>query len=120
MIINQIDIIEDRVLSDNWYTLRKIIFDKTLRERRPVRQEREVYDRGNGATILLYNRANRTVILTRQFRMPTFVNGNTTGLLIESCAGLLDQDDPEECIRRETEEETAISSPPSGRSSRPI
>src|SRR5579872_6352775 len=120
MINPQIEIIEDRILSDSWYTLRKITFDKTLRDSRPIRQEREVYDRGNGATILLYNRSDRTIILTRQFRMPTFVNGNATGLLIESCAGLLDQDDPEECIRRETEEETAISSPPSGRSSRPI
>ena len=106
MIIPQIDIIEDRVLSDSWYTLRKITFDKTLEDKHPVRQEREVYDRGNGATILLYNKPNGTIILTRQFRLPTFVNGNTTGLLIESCAGLLDQDDPEECIRRETEEET--------------
>src|SRR5579872_4090912 len=120
MIIPKISILEDHILSDNWYTLRKITFDKTGHDHHPIRQEREVYDRGNGATILLYNKEARTVILTRQFRMPTFVNGNTTGLLIESCAGLLDQDDPEECIRRETEEETAISSPPSGRSSRPI
>jgi GDP-mannose pyrophosphatase NudK len=106
MITPQIAIIEDRVLSASWHTLRKIIFDKTLQGCPPIRQEREVYDRGNGATILLYNKANRTIILTRQFRMPTFVNGNATGLLIESCAGLLDQDDPEECIRRETQEET--------------
>jgi nudix-type nucleoside diphosphatase (YffH/AdpP family) len=67
---------------------------------------REVYDRGNGSTILLYNREQRTVILTRQFRLPTFVNGNESGMLIEACAGLLDEDNPEDCIRRETEEET--------------
>ena len=69
-------------------------------------QTREVYDRGNGATILLYNKQQKTVILTRQFRMPTFVNGNAIGFLIEACAGLLDRDNPEDCIRRETEEET--------------
>jgi len=69
-------------------------------------QTREVYDRGNGATILLYNKQQKTVILTRQFRMPTFVNGNASGFLIEACAGLLDRDNPEDCIRRETEEET--------------
>src|SRR5690606_10832856 len=69
-------------------------------------QSREAYDRGNGATILLYNKSTQSVILTRQFRLPTFVNGNPTGMMIEACAGLLDQDNPEECIRRETEEET--------------
>lgn len=69
-------------------------------------QSREVYDRGNGATILLYNKDQKTIILTRQFRLPTFVNGNESGMLIEACAGLLDKDNAEECIKRETEEET--------------
>ncbi len=69
-------------------------------------QHREAYDRGNGATILLYNPEQKTVILTRQFRLPSYVNGNPDGMLIEACAGLLDQDDPEQAIRRETEEET--------------
>ena len=71
-----------------------------------MEQTREAYDRGNGATILLYNKEARKVILTRQFRLPTFINGNDSGMLIEACAGLLDKDDPENCIRRETEEET--------------
>ncbi len=69
-------------------------------------QSREAYDRGNGAVILLYNTSARTVILTRQFRIPTYINGNESGMLIEACAGLLDQDSPHDCIRRETEEET--------------
>src|SRR6185437_17056523 len=106
MIIPKISILTTRTLSDNWYTLKKITFEKTLHDGMPVKQDREVYDRGNGATILLYNRDRQTIVLTRQFRLPTYVNGNTTGLLIESCAGLLDKDNPEECIRRETEEET--------------
>lgn len=55
---------------------------------------------------MLYNTVSRTIILTRQFRLPTYINGNETGMLIEACAGLLDQDNPEDCIRRETEEET--------------
>ena len=101
----KISIVEDKVLSDNWYTLRKITYDKTS-DRHTVRQVREVYDRGNGATILLYNKESQTVILTRQFRLPTYVNGNDTGMLIETCAGLLDKDHPEVAIRRETEEET--------------
>jgi len=67
---------------------------------------REAYDRGNGATILLYNIDTKSVILTRQFRLPTYINGNDNGMLIESCAGLLDKDNAEECILRETEEET--------------
>ncbi|WP_324678176.1 GDP-mannose pyrophosphatase NudK [Hymenobacter sp. GOD-10R] len=94
------------VLSDNWYTLRKITFELRQKDGRWSTQSREAYDRGNGAAILLYNPGKKTVILTRQFRMPTFVNGNPTGMLIEACAGLLDQDDAEACIRRETEEET--------------
>ena len=69
-------------------------------------QKREVYDRGNGAAILLYNIHKRTVVLTRQFRLPTYMNGNPTGMLTEVCAGLLDEDDPVACIIRETEEET--------------
>jgi len=67
---------------------------------------REVYDRGNGAAILLYNNENKTVILTRQFRLPTYLNKNQTGMMIEACAGMLDAENAEECIIRETEEET--------------
>lgn len=95
-----------QLLSDNWYTLRKYNFDLQKDDGSWETQEREAYDRGNGAAILLYNVAQKTVILTRQFRMPTYVNGNESGLLIEACAGLLDADNPEDCIRRETEEET--------------
>lgn len=101
----QVQIKNTEILSDNWYTLKKITYEI---EKNGERQEqvREAYDRGNGATILLYNKENRTVILTRQFRLPTFINGNETGMLIEACAGLLDKDDPEGCARREAEEET--------------
>ena len=98
--------LKTEVLSDNWYTLRKLTFDYLKKDGSWQTQSREAYDRGNGATILLYNREQRTVILTVQFRMPTFINGNENGLLIEACAGLLDKDNPEDCIRRETEEET--------------
>ncbi|AOZ52053.1 NUDIX domain-containing protein [Chromobacterium vaccinii] len=93
------------VLSDDWYVLRKTTFDYLRRDGSWQTLSRETYDRGNGAVILLYNRSRRTVILTRQFRFPAFVNGHD-GMLIEACAGLLDQDDAETCIRRETEEET--------------
>jgi len=103
---NKIRNIKTEILSDNWYTLRKITFDYQKKDGTWETQNREAYDRGNGATILLYNRINRTVILTRQFRIPTYVNGNETGMLIESCAGLLDNDNAEDCIKRETEEET--------------
>ncbi|HTR28703.1 MAG TPA: GDP-mannose pyrophosphatase NudK [Puia sp.] len=101
-----VKILENKVLSDQFYVLRRFIFERTERSGRLVTQTREVYDRGNGAAILLYSRATKTVILTRQFRMPTFVNGNPSGMLIECCAGLLDRDHPEDAIRRETEEET--------------
>ena len=94
------------VLSDNWYTLNKITFDFQKKDDSWITQKREVYDRGNGAAILLYNKLQKNVILTRQFRLPTYVNGNATGMMLEVCAGLLDQDNPEQCIIRETEEET--------------
>jgi GDP-mannose pyrophosphatase NudK len=104
--MEQIKIIKEDLLSDNWYTLKKYTYEILKRDGSRQEQTREVYDRGNGAAILLYNKEYKTVILTRQFRLPSFVNGNKNGVLIEACAGLLDQDNPEEAIRRETEEET--------------
>ncbi len=104
--ITDINILKTEILSDNWYILRKITYDYVKKDGSRQTQTREAYDRGNGATILLYNKTLRTVILTRQFRLPTFLNGNPDGMLIETCAGLLEMDNPEDCIRRETEEET--------------
>jgi len=101
-----ITIKKTELLSDNWYFLNKVTFDYKMEEQDSETQVREVYDRGNGAVILLYNSAKKTVVLTRQFRLPTFLNGNTSGMVIEACAGLLDTENPEECIIRETEEET--------------
>ncbi len=94
------------LLSDNWYLLNKVTFEYKKEDETIETHVREVYDRGNGAAILLYNSAQKTVILTRQFRLPTYLNGNKTGMMIEVCAGLLDKDHPEQCIIRETEEET--------------
>ena len=94
------------LLSDNWYTLNKYSYDYQKATGEWERQEREAYDRGNGATILLYNTEKQSVILTRQFRLPTFVNGNADGMMVETCAGLLDENNAEDCIRKETEEET--------------
>jgi GDP-mannose pyrophosphatase NudK len=96
------------ILSDNWYILKKITFDFQKKNGSWVNQNREAYDRGNGATILLYNKELKTVILTKQFRLPTYINGNEDGMLIETCAGLLDADNAEDAIRRETEEETGF------------
>jgi GDP-mannose pyrophosphatase NudK len=103
---DKVNVLSSEVLSDNWYTLRKITYEYVKNNGSRQVHSREAYDRGNGATILLYNTTLKTVILTRQFRLPTFVNGNADGMLIEACAGLLDKDNPEDCIRRETEEET--------------
>lgn len=103
---NKIRNIQKTLLSDNWYSLNKYSFEYQSHSGEWQQQHREAYDRGNGATILLYNSSKGTVILTRQFRLPTYVNGNADGLLIETCAGLLEQDNPEDCIKREAEEET--------------
>jgi nudix-type nucleoside diphosphatase (YffH/AdpP family) len=104
----KINIEKTEILSSNWYTLKKVTYGYRKKDGTVQVQSREAYDRGNGATILLYNEAKNTIILTRQFRLPTYINGNETGLLIETCAGLLDLDNPEDCIRRETEEETGF------------
>ena len=99
-------ILSTEILSKNWHTLKKVTYEYKKNDGSIQTQFREAYDRGNGATILLYNRENKTIILTNQFRLPTFINGNETGMLIEACAGLLDKDNPEDCIIREAEEET--------------
>lgn len=101
----RVNIVDTQVLSHDWYLLKKITFDYHRNNGEWQRQTREVYDRGNGAAILLFNREKRTVVLTRQFRLPVFVNGHD-GLLIEVAAGLLEGAAPEQRIRDEAEEET--------------
>ena len=95
-----------KVLSDNWYILNKYTYEYQKDDGSWETQQREAYDRGNGAAILLYNKKKGTIVLTKQFRMPTYVNGNEDGMMVEVCAGLLDGLNPEECIKKEVEEET--------------
>jgi GDP-mannose pyrophosphatase NudK len=102
----KITILKNEILSDNWYLLRKLTYEYLKNDGTIEQQMREVYDRGNGAAILLYNKTGKKVILIRQFRMPTYMNGNKTGMMIEACAGILEKENPDECIRRETAEET--------------
>ncbi|MGY1749447.1 NUDIX domain-containing protein [Modestobacter sp. SYSU DS0511] len=97
---------EVELLSSDWYVLRKTTFEQRHRDGRWTTETRETYDRGNGATVLLYDVERRTVLLTRQFRFPAYVNGHPDGLLLETAAGLLDDDDPVTAVRREAEEET--------------
>ncbi|WLI75845.1 GDP-mannose pyrophosphatase NudK [Kosakonia sp. H02] len=104
----KIEVIKDKILSENYFVLRNITYDLTRQNGEVIRHKREVYDRGNGATILLYNREKQSVVLIRQFRIASWVNGNEDGLLIETCAGLLDDDEPEVCIRKEAIEETGF------------
>jgi GDP-mannose pyrophosphatase NudK len=106
-----VEILSTEVLSDNWYVLRKVTYRIQRSDGAWETQAREAYDRGNGATILLYDLARRTVLLTRQFRLPTYINGNTTGMLIEACAGLLEEESPEVRIRLELREETGYEIP---------
>ena len=100
-------------LSNDWYILDKINFDYQTKNGTWQNQNRESYDRGDGAAILLYNSEKKTVILTKQFRIPSYLNGNKDGMMIEVCAGLLDENDPLTCIKIEAEEETGykISNP---------
>jgi len=98
--------VKKELLSDNWYTLHKFTFDYEKEDGELERQEREVYNCGDAIAILLYNEENKTVILTKQFRMPVHQNEKATGMMIEVCAGLLDGDTPEVCAKKETLEET--------------
>lgn len=101
----RVRVVESRVLSDDWYLLKKTVFEFRRADGSWQRQQRETYDRGNGATLLLYQPNSRRVVLTRQFRFPAFVNGHD-GMMVEAPAGLLDQATPERRIRAEVEEET--------------
>ncbi len=98
--------IKKEILSDNWYTLNKVTFEYQREDGEWEKQIREAYDRGNGAAILLYNLKKRKVVLTKQFRMPTYLNGNKDGMMVEVCAGLLEKGNAEETIKMEVEEET--------------
>ncbi|MGX1929307.1 NUDIX domain-containing protein [Flagellimonas sp. 2504JD4-2] len=98
--------IKKELLSDNWYSLNKVIFEYQREDGEWEEQVREAYDRGNGAVILLYNKSKGNVVLTRQFRMPTYLNGNEDGMMIEACAGILEKGNAEQTIKMEVEEET--------------
>ena len=111
MSMNRIRNVVKETLSDAWYTLYRYTYEYLRSDGRWDRQQRETYDRGNGAAVLLYDPQRKRVLLTRQFRMPTYINGNPDGLLTEVCAGLLEGDDPETCIRREILEETGYEVP---------
>ncbi|QGU88057.1 GDP-mannose pyrophosphatase [Erwinia sorbitola] len=104
---NRVRNIREQLLSDNWYTLKKYTFELLRRDGSWQEQSRESYDRGNGAVVLLYHKSRQTVVLTRQFRFPIFINGHN-GFLIEATAGLLDNASPEERIIAEAEEETGF------------
>jgi GDP-mannose pyrophosphatase NudK len=104
----RVKITEEKILSDNWYTLKKVTFDYLRNNGQWQTQAREAYDRGNGAAILLFNRETKKVVLVKQFRVPTYMNGNADGQLIEVCAGVLDDQEPEACIIKEVQEETGF------------
>lgn len=102
----KVKISKTTILSDKWGILNEVEFELKSSEGEWLSLKRESYDTGDGAAVLLYNPESKKVILTKQFRLPTYLNGNRGGLLTEACAGLLDQDSPETCVIKEAEEET--------------
>lgn len=104
----RVRIVDVELIASGWHVLRATTFDVQRTDGRWTRERRETYDRGNGATILLYDPERATVLLSRQFRYPVYVNDHPDGMLIETAAGLLDDDDPETAIRREAEEELGV------------
>ncbi|WP_298320210.1 NUDIX domain-containing protein [uncultured Aquimarina sp.] len=110
---NRIHNLQSRTLSDKTFLLKEYTYEYAHTDvHTPETHLREVYDHGDGASVLLYNITKKTIVLTQQFRLPTFLNGNTSGMSIEVCAGSLDGDSPEVCVKKEALEETgyAISS----------
>lgn len=103
--------ISENIISNAWATLKNVFFDYKNRDGSWSSIKREVYDRGDGAAALLYNVKNRTVLLIKQFRLPAYLNGHKTGFLLEVCAGIIDEKDPEKTILREIEEETGYRLP---------
>ena len=103
-----VEVLDVELLASSWYVLRRNTYRYRHRDGRVTTESRETYDRGNGATILLYDADRRTVLLTRQFRYPVYVNGHPDGMLLDTAAGLLDEDEPEVAIRREAVEETGV------------
>jgi len=99
-------ILTTEILSDNYYTLKKVTYAYRRSDGITETVVREAFDRGNGAALLLYHEERKTVVLTRQFRLPAFINGHESGFLIEVCAGMIDEGNPEETIKREAMEET--------------
>jgi nudix-type nucleoside diphosphatase (YffH/AdpP family) len=104
----RVRVVDVELVARAWHVLRRTTFDYQDSAGTWARQTRETYDRGNGATVLLYDPDRRTVLLTRQFRYPVYVNGHPDGMFVETAAGLLDEDDPETAVRREAAEETGV------------
>jgi nudix-type nucleoside diphosphatase (YffH/AdpP family) len=104
----RVRVVDVELLAAGWHVLRRSTIEWQDDEGTRTRQQRETYDRGNGATVLLYDRDRRTILLTRQFRFPVYVNGHPDGMLLETAAGLLDDDDPATAIRREAAEEIGV------------
>lgn len=103
----QVKINDAKILSDEHYILKWLDYEIQKKNGEWVNQKREVFDHGNAVTVLLYNQANKTVILTKQFRIATYINGNKSGMLVETCAGLMDDNEsPDDAIIREIKEET--------------
>ena len=101
----RIRILDTAVLSDSWAHLSKITFDYQRDDGQWQRQVREVYNRGDGAAILLYNQQRRTVVLIKQFRMPVYLS-DSDGFMVEVPAGVLEQNNPELTVQSEAEQET--------------
>ena len=101
---DRVRILSSEILADDWARLTKYTLDFTRRDGVVERQIRQVYDRGDGAVILPVDPERQTVLLIRQFRIPVYLD-DRRGMLIEACAGLLDENDPETAIRKEAEEE---------------
>ncbi|WP_436530858.1 NUDIX domain-containing protein [Actinoplanes sp. HUAS TT8] len=103
-----VTVLDVELLATAWHVLRRTTYDFRRRDGTVGREQRETYDRGDGATVLLYDVERETVLLTRQFRYPVYVNGHPDGMFLETAAGLLDGDDPAAAIRREASEELGV------------
>jgi GDP-mannose pyrophosphatase NudK len=92
------------ILAHNKGKLVSVSYQQRRRDGEQQRRKREIYDNGNSAVVLPYDPERKTVLLTRQLRLPIFMQDGIERA-VEACAGKLDGEQAEQRIVKEMQEE---------------
>jgi nudix-type nucleoside diphosphatase (YffH/AdpP family) len=96
-------ILSTRVLHSGWTKL----LLATIRRPDGTEFTREIEDHGRAAAVLPYDPERRTAMLVRLIRAPVLYAAGEADLL-EAPAGMVEEDDPAETVRREAMEEVGL------------